>query len=205
MKIFLLPFLLGATIVSFAYADQKECGIKKTTIEERLKDCASLPGSSKVSKSGVSWNLVARGRKEKTGSFYEVWKDSRSGLLWSDRLDSFYSHDNFFPHNGLDYAVILDKKDGKVIGEKACASKEARTATAEISEKKFALPTVEEFVQAETNGVREVLPNMKNYWFWSTSLYPHSADGARAYFGSYGLLIYGIRHDDFYSVRCVAH
>lgn len=66
------------------------------------------------------------------------------------------------------------------------------------------LPTIEEFTEAEGHGFREVLPNMKVYFFWSASLYSYNpAVSARYFDGSdgddYGV---GVRNYDV-SVRCV--
>lgn len=38
--------------------------------------------------------------------------------------------------------------------------------------KSFGLPTKQEFEQAEKNGVREVVPNIRERWFWSASVHP---------------------------------
>jgi hypothetical protein len=162
------------------------------TVEDRIKNCIALPNASKETKARVKWNLVSRSRDGKTGKFYEVWKDSQSGLLWGDRLDSNYIH----------YSAVRLGDDGKVVTEKACHSREGRTANAGVREKKFGLPTIEEYVQAEKNGVREALPNMENYLFWSASLYPDNAYTARGFDGNNGGLFFdGLSYD--HSVRCV--
>lgn len=133
-------------------------------VEDRIKDCSMLPGSSKTTSKSVRWDLVARRRDSSTGKFYEVWKDSKSGLTWGDLLDSNTTH----------YNAVGMAANGKVAQEKACApdSEEAKRANARVSEKSFALPTIEEFEAAEKNGVREVVPNMAGYYFWSASLDP---------------------------------
>jgi len=162
------------------------------TTEERIKNCVSLPGAIKKTVAGATWNLVSRSRDPKTGKFYEVWKDAKRDLLWGDRLDNKYTHYN---------AVALDS-NGKVISESACKSEEGQKASAGIGEKKFGLPTIEEFQDAEKNGVREVLPNMKDYFFWSASLDPDGTDYARGFYGSGGDSDVDDRDYD-YSVRCI--
>jgi hypothetical protein len=161
------------------------------TLEQRIKDCAALPGSLKRTKAGVAWNLVARRRDRATGAFSEVWKDSKSGLVWGDNLRSTYTHYN---------AVALDLK-GQVSQEKACVGEEGKQAVAGVTGKSFGLPKIEEFEQAEKNGIREALPNM-NHWFWSASLYAYSQDGARGFYGYSGASYVVFRGVDF-SVRCV--
>jgi hypothetical protein len=167
------------------------------TTEDRVKNCTGLPGANKTTKSGAKWNLVARSRDPKTGKYYEVWKDAQSGLLWGDRLDSKYSH----------YSAVALDSTGKVLSEYACKSNEGTRAVAGIGEKKFGLPTINEYAQAEKNGVREVLPNMKDYWFWSASLDPNNTDSAQFFVGFNGDSGSGYRdggsRGNHVSVRCV--
>jgi hypothetical protein len=161
------------------------------TVEDRIKNCSALPKAIKKTQKNVIWNLVARSRDRKTGKFYEVWRDSKSGLLWGDRLDKRYSH----------YDAIALGLKGNVVSESACNSDNGKTANAGIGEKKFGLPTIEEYLQAEENGVREVLQNMDDF-FWSASRYPNDTDNARGFFGSSGYFVNDPR-DDYGSVRCV--
>ncbi len=67
------------------------------------------------------------------------------------------------------------------------------------------LPSKDDFIRGEANGIREVLPNMKDYWFWSSSVYSEVSDYAYGFSGSCGDLGYGDSRDNFsLSVRCVA-
>jgi len=63
------------------------------------------------------------------------------------------------------------------------------------------LPTIEEFTEGEKHGFRDVLPNIK-YWFWSASLSSDSTGYARVFFGGYGCSVsyFWGGHE---SVRCV--
>src|SRR5262245_26872135 len=73
-------------------ASLDDCGTKDSmSTEERIQDCSRLSESSKKPKN-VVWNLVARKYDLSSGKSYEIWRDSKSGLLWGDRLDSNYSH-----------------------------------------------------------------------------------------------------------------
>jgi hypothetical protein len=168
---------------------------REITTDDRIANCANLPGAVKKAGSDqVRWNLVSRQRDRSTGKFYEVWKDSTSGLLWGDRLDSNYTHYN---------AVELSVDGKRVVSEKACAGDEAKRANTGLREKTFGLPTIEEFQQAEKDGVREVVPNMSRHWYWSASRNPYDAHFAWEFSGNYGVSDYDFRDDDFYSVRCV--
>ena len=163
------------------------------TDAQRIKDCSLRKDSSKTTSKGVKWNLVARKRDVSTGKYYEVWKDSKSGKVWGDKLDSDYTH-----HDAIELNM-----SGKVIKEKACITEEAKRASARIGDKSFGLPTIKEYEDAESNGIREVLPNMRYSWFWSASLSPYGSDGARGFDGDDGNSFdFGIRAGHS-SVRCV--
>jgi hypothetical protein len=164
------------------------------TVEDRIKDCAGIPKSSVKSSTGVTWNLVSRKRDPKSGKFMEVWKDAKSGLLWGDAQDKRYTHYN---------AIALDSK-GKVVSETACKSDEGKAANAQIGEKAFGLPSKAEFEAAEKNGVREVVPNMRDRWFWSASVHPGSSGYAFVFYGNDGYVGHGYRdYVSHFSVRCV--
>ena len=65
------------------------------------------------------------------------------------------------------------------------------------------LPSKEDFIRGEANGIREVLPNMKDHWFWSSSVHPDSSDYAYGFNDNDGDVEDVFRN--FYgSVRCVA-
>jgi hypothetical protein len=68
----------------------------------------------------------------------------------------------------------------------------------------FYLPTQEEFAAAEQNGFREALPNMKDRWFWTASIYEEYPAVGYDFSGNYGT----VNHDYFrygnHSVRCVS-
>ena len=63
-------------------------------------------------------------------------------------------------------------------------------------------PTKEEFEVAESHGFREVVPNMANKWFWSSSVDPYSTYYAFGFGGDDGDIYYDFRFFN-YSVRCV--
>lgn len=167
------------------------------SIEERIRDCSSLPESVKKTRSGVVWNLVARNRDDKEKAFHEVWRDSATGLLWGDSLgpEKTYSHQA---------AVRLDA-EGRVVSETTCNSELGRKANAGISERKFGMPTMNEFARADKNGLREVLPHLTYSFTWSSSLRPGNSDMALGYSGYNGDLK-GSYHRKFVTdglVRCV--
>lgn len=104
----------------------KPCGLEGS-IEERIKDCD-------LTKNGFS--LIHRDEKGR-----EIYKDTKSGLIWGDRI----SFD--FNHYGSQKACDTDVPEEKVL------------------KLKWRLPTIREFEQAAANGMKSALPNMiQSYW-----------------------------------------
>ena len=145
------------------------CGLKGS-VDERIRDCSYQLTSEKA-----GFVLVTR-----TKDFKEVHKETKTGLLWGDRLPSTMNHYN---------------------AEKVCKADLAEVA--KISEVTWRLPSKEEYEEAEKNGIRKALPNM-NYWFWSSSVHRSYSDGAWLFNGGFGLTYVDYRNSDDYSVRCVA-
>jgi hypothetical protein len=193
-----MSLFLGVTLNHSAHATKFECGTNEIlTVEERIKDCSPLPNSTKKSYyEHVTWNLVVRTYDPKIRIFHEVWFDSNTGLVWGDRLDKKYSH----------YDAIELDDDGKIISEKACASKEAKLANAGITEKKFGLPTSKEYHKAEKNGIREILSNLGNYEdrdVWSATLDTLFGDDEARGFSFWEGSMFAGKRKSVLSVRCV--
>lgn len=145
----------------------KTCGTQGT-VDERIQDCSSSKGG---------FVLVAR-----TESGKEVYKELKTGLLWSDSLP---------------YSMSYYDAQG------ACNS--GLEEFAEISGVTWRLPSIYEYKKADEDGIRKALPNM-NSWFWSSSVYRYYSDN------SYGAWLFNghsgstgdVGRDSNYSVRCVA-
>lgn len=116
--------------------------------------------------------------------FKEVHKEVSTGLFWSDRLPKTMDH----------YSA-----------EKACNS--SLKEVAGISGVTWRLPSIDEYKEAEKNGIRKALPNM-NYWFWSSSVHRSYSSYAWLFDGFDGSTDwYGrgrSRRGFIVSVRCVA-
>jgi hypothetical protein len=70
-----------------------------------------------------------------------------------------------------------------------------------------ALPSKDDFELAEKHGVRDILKDMKNRWFWSSTLYPGSSDDAYVFGGYNGnVFYYYYRSNDNYNIaaRCAS-
>jgi len=105
------------------------CGLQGT-VEERIKGCSHVKDS---------FILVM-----KTSDGREVYKDSKSGLMWSSRISYETNH----------YG-----------SQKACPSE---LPEAKVLELKWRLPTLKEFEQAAIHGIKTALPNM-NHSFWTST------------------------------------
>jgi len=181
---------------SFFISTAEAAGI---SLEDRIKNCAKLPASVKKVKAHkgkeITWQLVSRMQDPKNSKkFYEVWKDTQTGLIWGDRLSKKYKH----------YDAVKLRDDNSVIEETACNSYEGKIANTNISERKFRLPTMKEVKQANKNGLFEVLPNMGSYFFWTVTMDANSNEYARGY-KNYGDLNTGGERSDAFSVRCVSN
>ena len=145
-----------------------ECGTGKGSVEDRIKDCSKLQGSSKIP-NGVEWNLVTRKRVHSTGRFAEAWRDSKTGSVWGNRLESRRSH----------YLAVTLAPGGAVADERACNSVESKEAGFGIVDRKFGLPTIREFEQAAEDGA-EFIPFLQSERFWSASIADCVRDGSGA-------------------------
>jgi hypothetical protein len=128
---------LYTVLKNFNPSQKYPCGLKGT-VRERIRDCSYQLTSKKE-----GFVLVTR-----TKEFKEVYRDTKNGLLWGDRLPS----DTFF-----DFA------------KKACKSQLAEVG--KIAEVVWRLPSIEDYYQSERNGMRKALPNM-NHFFWSSTYHP---------------------------------
>lgn len=64
------------------------------------------------------------------------------------------------------------------------------------------LPSRADFERGETNGFREVLPNMKDRWFWSSTVISRHSAFAYGFNGDNGYVGYAARSLSDRSVRC---
>jgi|GEM_PF-3093814 len=150
------------------------CG-QSGTVKERLEDCSGTYLSEITTSKNKLWKLVSRSQEGKT-----LWQDAETKLIWGDTLSEKMNHDDAL---------------------KACMEKEKLTPLmANTPELIWSLPTNEDFDSAEQNGIREVLGDMKDHCFWSSSPY----DAYAWVFNGYGGRVDGgVYRDDHRTVRCV--
>ena len=155
----------------FTLSNSLPCGLKGT-VDERIKDCSyqSNPDKKKA------FTLVSRSK-----DFHEVYKDTATGLLWSDRL----------PHMS------------QISAQTACNSNVKEVSG--ISDVTWRLASIEDFKKAEQNGIRKELPNM-GYWYWSSTLNVDHPSFAEVFIGQDGSTKTYYR-DNYYPfvIRCVGN
>jgi hypothetical protein len=119
-------------------AEESECGTAGT-LEQRLAQCDRT-----VVHQGYRWALVTR-----TPSGNEVWRDSSTGFLWSDRAP-----ETFPLRQARDFCSTL-AHGSDVLGQLPVD---------------FALPEIWEVRQAEKHGLSQVFASSSQGWFWSSTL-----------------------------------
>lgn len=112
-------------------------------------------------------------------AFKEVYKDLSSGLLWSDRLVGTTQHGGAL---------------------KACRGD--LNEVAGLSKFEWKLPSIENYKEADKNGIRKALPNM-NDTFWSSSVRFYISNLMWFYDGEHGSVKYTHSFSEL-SVRCIA-
>jgi len=142
-----------------------DCGnssLSTVKIIERIKDCNDKIGDATASywsghAKGINgegnWSLVSYSNKKK------VWQDSRTGLLWSDIVET----EEYELAAGLEVDSDDPEEDESAAKKRVCQtdSDNYKDALGNIHESKvhWRLPNRNEYLQADINGARFVLPN----------------------------------------------
>jgi len=206
------------------------CGTSGT-IEERISNCSSANGNKafysgkNYGQSGEGdWKLVTR-----TSGGYEVWRDERTKLIWSDTLSGSYNwcqaagyssnsdttsvtgyncqagaEGSLQPATPISVcadASLLEELNGVSTYETPSGEDEPK-GNLSVSSVKWRLPTIEDWKLADVNGIRKVLPNM-DAGFWSASSVSGSVHYAWIFYGDDGGILDSDRSDVGLSVRCV--
>lgn len=164
--------MLFLSIIAFNASANTPCG-KEGSLEDRIKSCNF---------SKDSFVLVVRDEK---GT--EIYKDTKSGLIWSDRLPGDFNHYGSQKACGDDVAELQILKDVK-----------------------WRLPSINEFEMAASHGMKESLSRM-NYWFWTSTPVKRAKGRRRRAAPAQSFLWDGMEQKsdvgdlkDAASVRCVA-
>ncbi|MEN9810759.1 MAG: hypothetical protein RLZZ488_2326 [Pseudomonadota bacterium] len=199
----------GTNVNKFNRTGLKVCGTNAPhdTLAEKIADCLSQNGEAKSSWAGIdgnagegNWTLVqvldTDGTADDDGTLCdpagtpaatctEIWRDDRTGLLWSDRVSDEATDVNWCKasgaNSGTTCADVANQPDPP---ESLCAEggTPARTIGASFNGAKggfrlstgtinvrWWLPTRADWMQAEENGIRFVLPNIAGDYWTSTT------------------------------------
>lgn len=148
-----------------------ECG-KEGSIEDRIHDCGDIQKEHFI--------LVTRVKHRK--QTFEVYRDMRTKLLWSDSLHP----------NTLNYPNAMNACEYYVFAEMG-----------NIKDVTWELPTINMWKEAERSGIKTALPNMEAF-FWSSTEKREDPISAYMFNGVYGDI--STYNKDYGSarVRCVA-
>lgn len=145
------------------------CGIGATlqNIDERIADCATLNSTratfsgSEYGRSGeATWRLVAR-----QANAFEIWLDTHTGLVWSDVVQV----GNWCQASGNNESATTTESISCVdegAGENVCSNLSLEGFGNNI---KWRLPTRNDFLQAELDGIRYIKkPTDIDFWTATT-------------------------------------
>lgn len=148
------------------------CGQTSTlTLKEKIADCAlkekngtlaTWSGTIHANSAESIWNLVVLSKDE--NGVYEIWIDEKTGMLWSQILprsnwcaasgSSLYETDTV----GINCATTGN-------GQSLCTN----LNLAELPKVNWRLPTRHDFLQADIDGIRFVLPEGTDV-FWTATV-----------------------------------
>ena len=193
-----------------------DCGFNQTTVDARIANCAfSWDGMAQGNSGQGKWILVTK------ANGYEVWRDERTGLLWSGNLPA----NNWCQASGnIENAGGVDCSPGNGLqpnpsGESMCAENGSLKSSGFDDQKggmrlastgsspsvAWRLLTRDDYLQAYSNGIGYVLPNFLDTAFWTASVGSGYHDNAWVFVAvsdGYQKLVEVSRGNSF-SVRCV--
>lgn len=162
------------------------CGLTGT-ISDRISDCstkfdinATWSGASKGNAGQGTWKLVTRaGNISNEGIYREVWRDERTGLLWSSVVSKTLNWCQAAGVHTTDTSGFCNNSSyqtqpaGMVKAISACYEGTSETSTdsridllakAKTSSNplsvKWRIPTIYDYEVADYNGIRYVMPDM---------------------------------------------
>lgn len=176
-----------------------DCGnTSGATLSARIAECSTLnPGTSTWNgaangASGEStWRLVAK------SAMGEVWQDSRTGHLWSDIVATT----NWCNASGNNLQEANASVNCQTLGTNfSCVGKSIMG----LSRVSWRLPTRNDFLQGDLNGLRFVLREADTTGFWTATMDSSSANRSEAwvYQQKQGILEKDSLTND-HQVRCI--
>jgi hypothetical protein len=192
---------LGNSAVRLMIRPTVECGMEPSfTTAQRLRDCATKNPAYSEWKGLVNgnagegnWKLLAR-----NSSGREVWLDESTGLFWSDVVAT----SNWCQASGnTEPSLINDGIDCNVIGAGVSRCESAAVLGLPAADIAWRLPTRGDFLQADLNGARFVLPRTTTQ-VWTATLAGDNREQAWSITVQTGVLS-KVARDQSLGIRCV--
>lgn len=193
----LFVFLTATFLIapgSFAQTNNDPCGAKIDALTKEVRELKESLEALSIKGCADVKQASAVGTSCKTSQGFEFvrvekgWKDKKSGKTWFDEMSKDI--------NQYDAVTTCNDK-----GQSLPSGWPARLNG------KNGFPNYDsDFVAAEKHGIREVFKDMKDRWFWSSSVRPDGTFIAYGFIGVSGYVGYGNRyfHNSFGSARCVS-
>lgn len=190
---------------------QADCGLEGS-IETRIRNCNTLWRASLGAWSGAAnWSLVTlRGSSS-------VWRDERTGLIWSDIVAeaSHCAAAGNVQNLGFDCSANTESLCAEIdglstpdkVGSRPAVYSDAKggLGLASSTPVLWRLPSREDFLQAYANGAARVLPGFVTSNQWTASVYSRDRTEGWIFFntrsGNGGF--YGAQRSRVIDVRCV--
>lgn len=154
-----------------AQSPAAECGVDTTlkTLAQRLRDCATKnpnqyewKGVANATAGEGTWKLVARG-----GDKQEIWLDETTGFMWSYVVTT---NSNWCQAAGNTQSPVKEGGiDCSVLHDSITRCEGASFLGIPASEIAWRLPTRNDYLQADVNGARFVLPRT-NVAVWTATV-----------------------------------
>ncbi len=224
----------SGSVVVYASHMNNDCGQNQITIALRIANCLTVNGAAQASWTGSSqanggeatWKLVS------AFSGQEVWRDERTGLLWSDMVSSNLNWCQAVGSKQAGPTAAFCSNSGvqvQTTPQSACTegtnmtpvvslqpavaeswttlgyslAKGAMGATS-IPAVYWRAPSRQDWQQADIDGARLALPSMGAYFFWTATVVGTSRDYAYQFDSLSGNLVTSLRTNGF-PVRCVGY
>lgn len=161
------------------------CGLVRTsTLNEKIDDCskkngskASWNGTNFASSSEGMWRLVA-----KTEAGKEFWVDTRTGMIWSDQLDDANWCQASGNSQGTSDEIGVDcQTEGA--GKSLCTNYDPL----ELPLVSWRLPSRNDYLQADLDGIRFVLKKVTDNTFWTATTASTAAPAKREFAWTYSM------------------
>lgn len=191
---------------TFQVRPDQLCGsVIKASLKDKIADCLKMNGEKSSWNGTIDagsaeslWVLVTLAENE-AGEKYEVWLDTRTGMVWSDLVAA---NGNWCQASGSQ----LPKSEH--VGENCeITGKGASLCTnynpAELPKVSWRLPTRHDYLQADIDGIRFVLlPGTDTFWTATASSDVKARDKAWTYNMRNGTLVAELMNTTRH-VRCI--